>query len=64
MGADVADWQRALLSDPQTSGGLLIACDPSVENEVLAAFLQHGFAAAKAIGHLGAGAPRVQVSVS
>jgi selenide,water dikinase len=24
-----AEWRRHLLTDPQTSGGLLIACDPS-----------------------------------
>jgi selenide,water dikinase len=64
VGAGVAEWQRALLCDPQTSGGLLIACDPSVENEVLAAFQQQGFAAARTIGQFGAGAPRVLVSAS
>ncbi len=64
VAADVAEWQRALLCDPQTSGGLLIACDASVEKEVLAAFEQHGFAAARTIGQLGTGAPRVLVNAS
>ena len=34
---------RALLTDPQTSGGLLIACAPELATEVLSIFLQQGF---------------------
>ena len=30
------DWQRKLLTDPQTSGGLLVACAPEAETAVLA----------------------------
>lgn len=41
---------RALLTDPQTSGGLLVSCTPSSVDEVLAVFRQHGFANAAAIG--------------
>ena len=64
MAAEVAEWQRALLCDPQTSGGLLVACDPAVENEVLAAFRAQGFASARTIGQLDAGASRVRVKAS
>ena len=41
---------RALLSDPQTSGGLLVACSPDAADEVLACFQRHGFAGARQIG--------------
>ncbi len=55
------DWQRKLLADPQTSGGLLVACAPNVAGEVLALFRQSGFASAAEIGHLRAGERRVVV---
>jgi selenide, water dikinase len=57
-GADVvlptnfAPEDQALLTDPQTSGGLLVACDPSARDEVLAIFRRHGFADAAVIGEL------------
>ena len=44
--------ERALLTDPQTSGGLLVSCAPSAVNEVLAIFRRHGFDAAAAIGEV------------
>jgi selenide,water dikinase len=43
--------ERALLTDPQTSGGLLVACDAGTVDEVLAIFRAHGFDAACEIGH-------------
>ncbi|MCZ7563237.1 MAG: selenide, water dikinase SelD [Burkholderiales bacterium] len=52
---------RVLLTDPQTSGGLLVACAPQAEAAVLAEFARGGFADARAIGRLAAGAPRVLV---
>jgi selenide,water dikinase len=53
--------EQALLTDPQTSGGLLIACAPEVVTEVLSTFLQEGFDHATVIGELSAG--KAQVSV-
>jgi selenide, water dikinase len=41
---------KALLTDPQTSGGLLVSCAPSALNEVLAIFHRHGFAQAAVMG--------------
>ncbi|MHB1052463.1 MAG: selenide, water dikinase SelD [Thiobacillus sp.] len=55
LGAGIADWQRALLTDPQTSGGLLVSCTPESRDAVLAIFSKHGFAAAAEIGQLHAG---------
>ena len=43
---------QALLSDPQTSGGLLVACAPETADEVLAVFHKHGFAAATDVGEI------------
>jgi selenide, water dikinase len=53
--------QQALLCDPQTSGGLLVACAPEALPEVLGAFHQHGCARAAVIGSMSAGAPHVVV---
>ncbi len=56
-----AETERALLTDPQTSGGLLVSCAPSAVEEVLGVFAGHGFAAAAVIGEVGApeAAPRL-----
>ena len=48
----IADWQQALLTDPQTSGGLLVSCAAESREAVLAIFGQHGFAQAAEIGQL------------
>lgn len=43
---------KALLSDPQTSGGLLVACSPEAADAVLACFESHGFHGARQIGNM------------
>jgi selenide,water dikinase len=48
--AGAPDWQRVLITDPQTSGGLLVACAAGSEAEVLAEFKRQGFDAACRIG--------------
>ena len=45
---------QALLSDPQTSGGLLVSCAPSSLEQVMAVFAQHGFAQATVVGKVAA----------
>jgi selenide,water dikinase len=40
-------WRRDLLSDPQTSGGLLVAAAPEAAGAVLAHLLAAGFDAAR-----------------
>jgi len=62
LGAGVSDTQRVLLTDPQTSGGLLVSCDPGSVDEVLALFAREGFGDAAVIGRMAAGEPRVTVS--
>jgi selenide, water dikinase len=55
---------QALLTDPQTSGGLLVACEPGAVDDVLAVFRRHGFAQAAVVGGVVAtnAAPRLRVS--
>ncbi|UTY60230.1 selenide, water dikinase SelD [Massilia sp. erpn] len=53
--------QHTLLTDPQTSGGLLVSCAPDSVDEVLALFSREGFADAAVIGEMHSGAPRVLV---
>ncbi|MBT9491367.1 MAG: selenide, water dikinase SelD [Paucibacter sp.] len=45
---------QALLSDPQTSGGLLVSCAPTALDAVLAVFQKHGFGDAAAVGKIAA----------
>ena len=52
---------RALLTDPQTSGGLLAACAPDAVDEVLGVFRNEGFERATAIGRIVPGIPQVTV---
>lgn len=47
-GFDAID--QALLSDPQTSGGLLVSCSPDALKDVMAVFVKHGFAQAAVVG--------------
>jgi len=61
IGAGAPAWQSVLVSDPQTSGGLLVACAPKAESAVLDELGRHGFAEARSIGRLTTGAPRVKV---
>jgi selenide,water dikinase len=44
--------QYALLTDPQTSGGLLVSCGQDVVKDVLAIFQKHGFSEACVIGQM------------
>lgn len=55
-GADaLPEWQRKLVTDPQTSGGLLVSCAPESREQVLACFHQAGFPEARVVGRLEAG---------
>ncbi len=58
---DFPEWKRKLLSDPQTSGGLLVACAPGAEKQVLKHFEKHGFSGPRAIGTLAAGRPAITI---
>jgi selenide,water dikinase len=61
IGSGVDAVRRALLCDPQTSGGLLVACSDDDVPGVLATFERHGFEQAAAIGRMSEGAPGIVV---
>jgi selenide,water dikinase len=58
----VSQVQQALLCDPQTSGGLLVACAPEAEAEVLRLFRENGFGQAAVVGEMRAGTAGVMVA--
>ena len=53
---------KALLTDPQTSGGLLVSCAPDTVTEVLSIFLQQGFSHVSVIGEVLEGEPGIDVT--
>jgi selenide, water dikinase len=59
--ASLPSTARTLLTDPQTSGGLLVSCAPETVDEVLALFRADGFEEARVIGEMVSGEPRVEV---
>jgi len=61
LAAQLAGAHQALLCDPQTSGGLLIACTPDAVPDVIRILRRHGCAQASAIGAITADAPLVSV---
>jgi selenide, water dikinase len=61
LASSIGDAERALLTDPQTSGGLLVACAPDRAEAVLAVFHGEGFAHAAVIGEFRGGPPDVTV---
>ena len=64
VAAHLGDVDRALLTDPQTSGGLLVSCAPQAVDAVLKVFQAEGFGQAAVIGEVaayGAG-PRLMVA--
>ncbi|MDR2016610.1 MAG: selenide, water dikinase SelD [Burkholderiales bacterium] len=62
LASGITPWQQALLTDPQTSGGLLVSCAPEAGDEVLRLFHEAGFEAAAVIGSLNEGAVQVTVA--
>ena len=60
--AGAPDWHKKILTDPQTSGGLLVACAPESVPAVLEVFRQQGFKHATQIGRLRAGVPSIAVA--
>jgi selenide, water dikinase len=52
---------RYLLTDPQTSGGLLVACAPEAAAALLARIRKAGYPAAAIIGTVTEGPPRIEV---
>jgi selenide, water dikinase len=59
LSADTPEWQRQMYCDPQTSGGLLVACAPDRADALLETIVAAGYPAARIIGEAKDGAPRV-----
>jgi selenide,water dikinase len=57
------EWQRQLYCDPQTSGGLLIACAPERSKALLEVITADGYPAARIIGEVRMGEPRVSIDL-
>jgi selenide,water dikinase len=55
------EWKRHLLSDPQTSGGLLVSCGAASAPAILTRIKAAGFPAARIIGRTEAGPPSLKV---
>jgi selenide, water dikinase len=53
--AGAPEWKKKLVTDPQTSGGLLVACAPKGERRVIEEFARRGFPSSRKIGSMKAG---------
>ncbi len=58
---NIEEWQRKLLCDPQTSGGLLVSCSRACVDQVMAVFSADGTEAA-IIGEMVTGKPQIRVN--
>jgi selenide,water dikinase len=61
LGADLPEWRRDLLTDPQTSGGLLAAVDPAQAAAVLSRVRALGFENAAIVGRFVEGPAEARV---
>jgi selenide,water dikinase len=62
--AGLPDWRRHLLTDPQTSGGLLVSCAPERAEAIVQMIHAAAYPAARIIGHVEAGSPCVRVEAA
>src|SRR5262249_44805765 len=59
LAADCPPWRRQILTDPQTSGGLLVACARERADTILGTIRNAGYSSAAIIGEMRAGAPGI-----
>ena len=59
LGSALGEAHKAILTDPQTSGGLLVACSGNACDEVMSIFRSEGFGDVAVIGEIVAGEPQV-----
>ena len=62
--ADLPIWQRHLLTDPQTSGGLLVSCTPEHAEAILQTIVAAGYPAARVVGRAETGTPGIRVEAT
>ncbi|CCB66143.1 MULTISPECIES: selenide, water dikinase SelD [unclassified Hyphomicrobium] len=58
---DYPQWQQALLTDPQTSGGLLVACAADQAENIRSEIERAGYPMARIIGSVASGTPQVRI---
>jgi selenide,water dikinase len=58
---DMPEWRRHLLTDPQTSGGLLIACERNSAAALAEKIIADGYPSARLVGHVEPGLPSITV---
>lgn len=58
----LSDWQRAIMTDPQTSGGLLVSVSSASADEVLTMIRKAGYPLASIIGNTREGGPGITVT--
>lgn len=61
--ADLPDWQHTLLTDPQTSGGLLLAVAAERADAIVTRVCAAGYPVARRIGMVVEGAARIAISL-
>lgn len=59
---DFPAWQQNILTDPQTSGGLLVSCEAEAADRLVAEIVAAGYPAARRIGSVVAGTPEVRIT--
>lgn len=59
---DFPDWRRQLLTDPQTSGGLLIACDPAHAADLVQSIIRAGYPQARVVGQAEPGGQSIRIA--
>ncbi len=62
LAAGLPELAQPLVTDPQTSGGLLVSCAPDAVDKVLAVFREQGFTEATVVGRMEAGEPGLTVT--
>jgi selenide,water dikinase len=55
------EWRRHLYTDPQTSGGLLVACDAADAEAIAQRIVDDGYRFARIVGHVEKGEPAVKM---
>lgn len=54
-------WQRHILTDPQTSGGLLVSCGAHQAQDLLRYIIAAGYPSARIVGEVEEGEPRLRI---
>jgi selenide, water dikinase len=57
----LAEWQKSLLTDPQTSGGLLVSCAADKAESIHAQIKSAGYPMARIVGSVTTGSPQVRI---